>query len=51
MSRQQRLRQEKGVERAEVVRDVRAKKTERSLGREKVGRGRGVSLSFAFFLG
>lgn len=31
------------MERAEIVRDVRAQKMERSLGREKVGKERGVS--------
>ncbi|MCJ1272044.1 hypothetical protein MMC22_011950 [Lobaria immixta] len=43
MSRQQRLRQERGMERAEAVRDVRAKKVEKSLGRGKVGRERGAA--------
>lgn len=51
MSRQQRLRQERGMERAEAVRDVRAKKVEKSLGRGKVGRERGVSVCFFFSCG
>lgn len=38
------------MERAEAVRDVRAKKVEKSLGRGKVGRERGVSVCVCFFL-
>lgn len=39
------------MERAEAVRDVRAKKVEKSLGRGKVGRERGVSVCFFFSCG
>lgn len=38
------------MERAEAVRDVRAKKVEKSLGRGKVGRERGVSVFFFFLV-
>lgn len=37
------------MERAEAVRDVRAKKVEKSLGKGKVGRERGVSVCVFFF--
>ncbi|MCJ1461928.1 hypothetical protein MMC07_000528 [Pseudocyphellaria aurata] len=40
--RQQRLRQERGMARAEKVRDVRAVKREKSVGRKKVARERGI---------
>lgn len=40
-TRQQRLRQAKGIERAEAVRDVRQKKMERSLGKEAKVKERG----------
>lgn len=44
MSRQQRLRKEKGLERAEAVIGKRERKVERSLGKEVEGRERGVSI-------
>lgn len=44
LTRHQRLRHEKGTERAETVLDKREKKVERSVGKEKVMKERNVSL-------
>jgi len=50
MSRQQRLRQEKGLEKAEQNLDKLSKKIEDSTAREKVIKSRGVSLILFQFL-
>lgn len=48
MTRHQRLRHEKGTERAETVLDKREKKVERSVGKEKVMKQRNVGLTCRF---
>lgn len=49
-SRQQRVRREKGLERAEMARGKREEKVKRSVGKVVVGRERGVSFFFLFVL-